>query len=163
MVPSSPWDLLDSWSALTRITPAREVPRRPLPTRRSKEEDRIWLTLRPVRRLFAAVVKERTSKGQVHIRSSFNSTPWSVTDAGAMLCPGPPSGGLGFRGGKKSTPFGAQSAAETGAKAAMGMAEDRGGLCRGPGQVFVAPSVQRRPVGLEPDDDQDVTIHSGCR
>ena len=43
----------------------------------------------------------------------------TVTDAQGNALSWASSGGLGFRGSKKSTPFAAQSAAETAAKAAM--------------------------------------------
>ena len=76
--------------------------------------------LRPARRLSAAAVKKKNiEKGQVHIRSSFNNTMVTVTDAQGNALSWASSGGLGFRGSKKSTPFAAQSAAETAAKAAM--------------------------------------------
>ena len=63
--------------------------------------------------------KKNVEKGQVHIRSSFNNTMVTVTDSQGNALSWASSGGLGFRGSKKSTPFAAQSAAETAAKAAM--------------------------------------------
>ena len=57
--------------------------------------------------------KKNVEKGQVHIRSSFNNTMVTVTDAQGNALSWASSGGLGFRGSKKSTPFAAQSAAET--------------------------------------------------
>ena len=63
--------------------------------------------------------KKNIEKGQVHIRSSFNNTMVTVTDSQGNALSWASSGGLGFRGSKKSTPFAAQSAAETAAKAAM--------------------------------------------
>ena len=60
--------------------------------------------------------KKNVEKGQVHIRSSFNNTMVTVTDAQGNALSWASSGGLGFRGSKKSTPFAAQSAAETAAK-----------------------------------------------
>ena len=62
--------------------------------------------------------KKNVEKGQVHIRSSFNNTMVTVTDAQGNALSWASSGGLGFRGSKKSTPFAAQSAAETAAMAA---------------------------------------------
>ena len=64
------------------------------------------------------VVKRRrerkvVEKGAVHIRSSFNNTMVTVTDTQGNALSWASSGGLGFRGSKKSTPFAAQSAAET--------------------------------------------------
>ena len=60
--------------------------------------------------------KKNVEKGQVHIRSSFNNTMVTVTDAQGNALSWASSGGLGFRGSKKSTPFAAQSAAEVLAK-----------------------------------------------
>ena len=70
------------------------------------------------------VVKRRrerkvVEKGAVHIRSSFNNTMVTVTDLEGNALSWASSGGLGFRGSRKSTPFAAQTAAETAAKAAM--------------------------------------------
>ena len=51
--------------------------------------------------------KKNIEKGQVHIRSSFNNTMVTVTDAQGNALSWASSGGLGFRGSKKSTPFAA--------------------------------------------------------
>jgi small subunit ribosomal protein S11 len=58
-------------------------------------------------------------KGAVHIRSSFNNTMVTVTDLQGNALSWASSGEMGFRGSRKSTPFAAQTAAETAAKAAM--------------------------------------------
>ena len=63
--------------------------------------------------------KKNIERGQVHIRSSFNNTMVTVTDSQGNAISWASSGGLGFRGSKKSTPFAAQTAAETAARAAM--------------------------------------------
>ena len=57
-------------------------------------------------------------KGAVHIRSSFNNTMVTVTDANGNALSWASSGGLGFRGSRKSTPYAAQMVAESAAKAA---------------------------------------------
>ena len=59
------------------------------------------------------VVKRRRErktieKGAVHIRSSFNNTMVTVTDANGNALSWASSGGLGFRGSRKSTPYAAQ-------------------------------------------------------
>ena len=66
--------------------------------------------------------RKNVEKGQVHIRSSFNNTMVTVTDMGGNALSWASSGGLGFRGSRKSTPFAAQTAAET--AAALGIRED---------------------------------------
>ena len=63
--------------------------------------------------------RKNIEKGQVHISSSFNNTMVTVTDTQGNAISWASAGGLGFRGSKKSTPFAAQTAAETAARAAM--------------------------------------------
>lgn len=117
------------------------------------------------------VVKRRRErktieKGAVHIRSSFNNTMVTVTDANGNALSWASSGGLGFRGSKKSTPFAAQMAAETAAKAAM-----EHGLktvevyVKGPGQGREAAIRALQSAGLEVVMIKDVTPipHNGCR
>ena len=55
--------------------------------------------------------RKNVERGQVHIRSSFNNTMVTVTDAQGNALSWASSGGLGFRGSRKSTPFAAQTAA----------------------------------------------------
>ena len=117
------------------------------------------------------VVKRRRErktieKGAVHIRSSFNNTMVTVTDANGNALSWASSGGLGFRGSKKSTPIAAQTAAETAAKAAM-----EHGLktvevyVKGPGQGREAAIRALQTAGLEVVMIKDVTPipHNGCR
>ena len=73
--------------------------------------------------LFRSVTKKRVKKnverGQAHIQSSFNNTIVTLTDAQGNALSWASAGGLGFRGSRKSTPYAAQMAAETAAKAAL--------------------------------------------
>ena len=64
-------------------------------------------------------VKKNIERGQAHIQSSFNNTIVTLTDTQGNALSWASAGGLGFRGSKKSTPYAAQTAAETAAKAAM--------------------------------------------
>ena len=118
------------------------------------------------------VVKRRRErkvieKGAVHIRSSFNNTMVTVTDTNGNAISWASSGGLGFRGSKKSTPFAAQTAAETAAKAAI----DACGLksvevyVKGPGQGRESAIRALQSAGLEVTMIKDVTPipHNGCR
>lgn len=57
--------------------------------------------------------------GVAHIRSTFNNTIVTLTDTHGNALSWSSAGALGFRGSRKSTPFAAQMAAETAAKAAM--------------------------------------------
>ena len=63
--------------------------------------------------------RKNVEKGAVHIRSSFNNTMVTITDLQGNALSWASSGGLGFRGSRKSTPYAAQMCAETAAKAAM--------------------------------------------
>ena len=63
--------------------------------------------------------RKNIEKGQVHISSSFNNTMVTITDTQGNALSWASAGGMGFRGSRKSTPFAAQTAAETAAKAAM--------------------------------------------
>ena len=62
--------------------------------------------------------RKNVEKGAAHIRSTFNNTMVTITDLQGNALSWASSGGLGFRGSRKSTPFAAQMAAETAAKAA---------------------------------------------
>ena len=67
-----------------------------------------------------ASASARTSPyGVVHIKSSFNNTIVSITDTEGNVISWASSGGVGFKGSRKSTPFAAQMAAEKAARAAM--------------------------------------------
>ena len=118
------------------------------------------------------VVKRRrerkvVEKGAAHIRSSFNNTMVTITDLNGNALSWASSGGLGFRGSRKSTPFAAQTAAETAAKAAI----DNCGLksvevyVKGPGQGREAAIRALQSAGLEVVMIKDVTPipHNGCR
>ena len=110
--------------------------------------------------------KKNGEKGQVHIRSSFNNTMVTMTDMQGNALSWASSGEMGFRGSRKSTPFAAQTAAETAAKAAM-----EHGLktvevyVKGPGSGREAAIRALQAVGLEVTLIKDVTPvpHNGCR
>ncbi|MGI6463420.1 MAG: 30S ribosomal protein S11 [Clostridiales bacterium] len=112
--------------------------------------------------------KERKNieRGQVHISSSFNNTMVTITDMNGNAISWASSGGLGFRGSKKSTPYASQTASETAAKAAM-----EHGLktvevyVRGPGSGREAAIRALQTAGLEVTMIKDVTPipHNGCR
>lgn len=60
----------------------------------------------------------KVDKGQVHIQSSFNNTLVTITDMNGNAIAWSSAGSLGFKGSRKGTPFAAQQATETAAKAA---------------------------------------------
>ena len=117
------------------------------------------------------VVKRRrerkvVEKGAAHIRSSFNNTMVTITDLNGNALSWASSGGLGFRGSRKSTPFAAQTAAETAAKAAMEYGLKTVEVyVKGPGQGREAAIRALQSAGLEVVMIKDVTPipHNGCR
>ncbi len=117
------------------------------------------------------VVKRRrerkvVEKGAAHIRSSFNNTMVTITDLEGNALSWASSGGLGFRGSRKSTPFAAQTAAETAAKAAMEYGLKTVEVyVKGPGQGREAAIRALQTAGLAVVMIKDVTPlpHNGCR
>ena len=63
--------------------------------------------------------RKNIEKGAAHIRASFNNTIVTISDLNGNAISWASAGEMGFKGSKKSTPFAAQMAAETAAKAAM--------------------------------------------
>ena len=61
---------------------------------------------------------KKVDKGQAHIQSSFNNTLVTITDMNGNAISWSSAGSLGFKGSRKGTPFAAQSAADTAARAA---------------------------------------------
>ena len=110
--------------------------------------------------------KKNIERGAAHIRSSFNNTMVTITDVNGNALSWASSGGLGFRGSRKSTPFAAQMASETAAKAAM-----EHGLrtvevyVKGPGSGREAAIRALQSAGLDITLIKDVTPipHNGCR
>src|SRR5215204_4348591 len=64
-------------------------------------------------------VKKNVSEGIAHIHASFNNTIVTITDRQGNTLAWATSGGSGFRGSRKSTPFAAQVAAEKAGKSAV--------------------------------------------
>ncbi len=110
--------------------------------------------------------RKNIERGAAHIQSTFNNTIVTITDVAGNALSWASAGGLGFRGSKKSTPYAAQTAAETAAKAAM-----EHGLrsvdvyVKGPGQGREAAIRALQAAGLEVTLIKDVTPipHNGCR
>lgn len=122
------------------------------------------------KRNVTARVKRRERKnidrGMAHIQSTFNNTIITITDTHGNAISWASSGGMGFKGSRKSTPFAAQLAAEKAAKAAMehGMREVEC-FVKGPGSGREAAIRSLQATGLEVSSIKDVTPipHNGCR
>ena len=110
--------------------------------------------------------KKNIEKGAVHIQSTFNNTIVTITDTQGNAVSWASAGEMGFRGSRKSTPFAAQTAAETAAKVAI----DHGMktvevYVKGPGSGREAAIRALQTVGLEVTMIKDVSPipHNGCR
>ena len=110
--------------------------------------------------------RKNIEKGAAHIRSTFNNTLVTITDLAGNAVSWASAGGLGFRGSKKSTPFAAQMAAETAAKAAMEHGVKTVEVyVKGPGAGREAAIRALQATGLDVTLIKDVTPipHNGCR
>ncbi len=111
-------------------------------------------------------VKKNVERGQAHIQSSFNNTIVTLTDAQGNALSWASAGGLGFRGPRKSTPYAAQMAAETAAKAALvyGL-KTVDVFVKGPGSGREAAIRALQVSGIDVISIKDVTPvpHNGCR
>ena len=110
--------------------------------------------------------KKLVERGIVHIRSSFNNTIVTITDVAGNALSWSSAGGMGFRGNKKSTPFAAQMAAETAARAAAEFGlRTVDVLVKGPGSGREAAIRSLQTAGLEVSRTKDVPPipHNGCR
>lgn len=104
--------------------------------------------------------------GVAHILASFNNTIVSFTDQKGNVVSWATSGGAGFKGSRKSTPFAAQVAAENAARKAQenGM-RTVGILVKGPGAGREAAMRAIHNAGFKVSYIRDITPipHNGCR
>ena len=121
-----------------------------------------------------AAPRKRTKKkesrvepvGVAHIQATFNNTIVTITDKGGATISWASAGKVGFKGSRKSTPFAAQTAAESSAKEAMALGLRRVEvLVKGPGVGREAAVRSLQAAGLEITAIRDVTPipHNGCR
>ncbi len=111
-------------------------------------------------------VKKTVYEGMVKIQATFNNTIVTITDLQGNTVSWASAGGLGFKGAKKSTPYAAQTTAETAAKKAMDY-----GLrsvhvyVKGPGVGRESAVRSLGALGLQVRSIRDVTPvpHNGCR
>ena len=111
-------------------------------------------------------VKKVVTDGIAHIHASFNNTIITITDRqGNALC-WATSGGSGFRGSRKSTPFAAQVAAErAGTRAKDYGMKNIEVMVRGPGPGRESAIRSLNNIGFKITNISDVTPipHNGCR
>ena len=110
--------------------------------------------------------RKNIERGCVHIQSTFNNTIVTITDTQGNAISWASAGEMGFKGSKKSTPFAAQTAAETAAKAAIvhGL-KSVDVMVKGPGSGREAAIRALSACGIEVTSIKDVTPvpHNGCR
>ena len=104
--------------------------------------------------------------GEAHISSTFNNVIVALTNNQGQVISWSSAGKCGFRGSKKNTPYAAQMAAETAAKAALphGLKSVEV-MVKGPGSGREAAIRALQAAGLEVNMIKDVTAipHNGCR
>jgi small subunit ribosomal protein S11 len=111
-------------------------------------------------------VKKVVVDGIAHIHASFNNTIITLSDRQGNVLSWATSGGAGFRGSRKSTPFAAQVAAEAAGRAALdfGM-KNLEVRVKGPGPGRESSVRALNALGYKITNIIDVTPipHNGCR
>ena len=111
-------------------------------------------------------VKKNVSDGIAHVHASFNNTIITITDRQGNALSWATSGGAGFKGSRKSTPFAAQVAAETAGRVALEYGiktlEVR---IKGPGPGRESSVRALNALGIKISSIADITPvpHNGCR
>ena len=114
----------------------------------------------------AKKARRQVSDAIAHVHASFNNTIITITDRQGGTLSWATSGGCGFRGSRKSTPFAAQVAAEK-----AGVAAQEYGVrnvevrVKGPGPGRESAVRALNGCGLKITSIADVTPipHNGCR
>jgi small subunit ribosomal protein S11 len=111
-------------------------------------------------------IKRNVSDGIAHVHASFNNTIITITDRQGNALSWATSGGAGFKGSRKSTPFAAQVAAETAGRIALECGiktlEVR---ITGPGPGRESSVRALNALGIKISSIADITPipHNGCR
>ena len=111
-------------------------------------------------------VKKVVTEGVVHIHASFNNTIITITDCQGNALSWASSGGAGFKGSRKSTPFAAQIAAEKAGKVAQEYGVSTLDVrVQGPGPGRESSIRALNALGIKVVSISDVTPipHNGCR
>ncbi len=110
--------------------------------------------------------RKNITAGVAHVNASFNNTIITITDAQGNTIAWSSSGGMGFKGSRKSTPYAAQVAADAAAKKAM----EHGVKIlevevKGPGSGRESALRALQAAGFTITSIKDVTSipHNGCR
>ncbi|KNH10319.1 SSU ribosomal protein S11p (S14e) [Candidatus Burkholderia brachyanthoides] len=110
-------------------------------------------------------VKKNVAEGVVHVHASFNNTIITITDRQGNALAWATSGGQGFKGSRKSTPFAAQVAAESAGRVAMEYGvKNLEVRIKGPGPGRESAVRALHGLGIKITAISDVTPvpHNGC-
>ena len=111
-------------------------------------------------------VKKNIAEGIAHVHASFNNTIITITDRQGNELSWATSGGQGFKGSRKSTPFAAQVASEVAGKAAQESGvKNLEVRIKGPGPGRESAVRALNAAGFKITSITDVTPvpHNGCR
>ncbi|BBI01378.1 30S ribosomal protein S11 [Buchnera aphidicola (Nipponaphis monzeni)] len=111
-------------------------------------------------------IKRQILDGIAHVHASFNNTIVTITDRQGNTLGWATSGGSGFRGSRKSTPFAAQIAAEKCAESVKGYGiKNLEVMVKGPGPGRESTIRALNSFGFKITNITDVTPipHNGCR
>ena len=111
-------------------------------------------------------VKKNVTEGIAQIHASFNNTIITITDRQGNALSWATSGGAGFKGSRKSTPFAAQVAAEAAGRAAQECGvKNLEVRIKGPGPGRESAVRALNALGMKISSITDVTPvpHNGCR
>ena len=111
-------------------------------------------------------VKKNVSDGIAHVHASFNNTIITITDRQGNTLSWATSGGAGFKGSRKSTPFAAQVAAEAAGRVAQEYGiKNLDVRIKGPGPGRDSTVRSLNALGIKILSISDVTPlpHNGCR
>ena len=111
-------------------------------------------------------LRKNVSDGIAHVHASFNNTIITITDRQGSALSWASSGGQGFKGSRKSTPFAAQVAAEAAGKVAVECGvKNLEVRIKGPGPGRESAVRALNNLGIKITEIQDVTPvpHNGCR
>jgi small subunit ribosomal protein S11 len=111
-------------------------------------------------------VRKNVSDGIAHVHASFNNTIITITDRQGNALSWATSGGAGFKGSRKSTPFAAQVASEAAGRAAQECGiKNLDVLIKGPGPGRESSVRALNALGIKILSISDITPvpHNGCR
>ena len=111
-------------------------------------------------------VKKNVAEGIAHVHASFNNTVVTITDRQGNALSWATSGGAGFKGSRKSTPFAAQVAAEQASKVAQECGVKNLEVRikgRGPGRESAVRALNAAGFKITSISDVTPVPHNGCR